>query len=203
MKNLIVTFTTLLVLGNALQAQTIKTEDVQKSINDASTALKAKNYREANLSLQQALSDLNLVVGTELLAGMPETILTYKADKNSDNVSNAGAAFGAGTTIERDYKGSDESRNFKVKIVNNSPMMAALNMYLSNPMYASSGEGQSVVKIGMRRGMLKFNSGSGELQVALGQALLTLEFNGMAAKTDVTAFAEKLELDKIAKFLGE
>lgn len=203
MQNKITLLSLSLVLCLSVNAQSVKTEDVQKSINDASAALKIKNYKETNLSLQQALSDLNLLLGNELLLTMPETVLTYKADKANDNVSNGGMAFGGGTTIERNYKGSDEGKSFKVQIVSNSPLMATLNMYLSNPMYANSGEGQSVVKIGMRRGMLKFNEGSGELQLSLGQSLLTLSFNGIASKTDVTAFAEKLELEKIAKFLGE
>jgi hypothetical protein len=203
MKKTILSAFTVLSFSLGMQAQPPKTEDVQKSINDALTALKAKNYKETNLSLQQALSDLNLLQGSELLTALPETILTYKADKSSDNVSNAGAAFGAGTVIERNYKGSDENKNFRVKFISNSPMMATLNMYLSNPMYANAGEGQSVVKIGTRRGMLKFNNGSGELQMSLGQSLLTLEFNEIPAKADVTAFAEKLDLDKVAKLLGE
>jgi len=186
-----------------LSAQEIKADDIQKSINDASAALKVKNYKETNLSLQQALSDLSVLAGKELLTSLPEMVLTYKADKTQDNVSNSGAAFGAGTSIERYYKNDDDSKNFKLQIVNNSPLLATLNMYITNPMYANSGDGQSVVKLGSRRGMLKLNEGSGELQLPMGQSLLNLTFNGIASKTDVTAFAEKLDIEKIVKLLGE
>jgi hypothetical protein len=92
----------------------------------------------------------------------------------------------------------------------NSPMLATLNMYLTNP--SMLGPGYKSVRIGSTRAIAKTDiqddgngnkSRSTEIQIPMGQTLINIRTNGFATEQDELAFANKLQLEKIKTALGE
>jgi hypothetical protein len=82
-------------------------------------------------------------------------------------------------------------------------------MFLTNP--SMMGKEYKSVRVGTNRAILKSeledgNNGkkirSTEIQLPLGQTLITIRTNGFATEQDELAFANKLDLEKIKTALG-
>ena len=121
---------------------------------------------------------------------------------------------GGGMQVTKRYRNETLNGNdAEVQILANSPMLATMNMYLTNP--GMLGPGYKSVRVGTNRAILKnemqdFDDNSAtkkirstEIQIPLGQTLITLHANGFATEQDELAFATKLDLEKIRTALGE
>lgn len=180
-------------------------------IKEAQDFLVKKEYKQALLSLQDAINDINLTLAKEVAESLPAEINGLKAEGEAE-VSNAGMGMvGGGLQIIKRYRNETKTENdAEVQILANSPMLATLSMYITNP--GMMGPGYKSVRIGSNRAIAKTDvqdDGSGnktrstEIQVPLGQTLITIRTNGFATEQDEIAFATKLELDKIRTALGE
>jgi hypothetical protein len=182
--------------------------EVENAIKEAQGFLKSKNYREAQSSLNEALAELNTLIGKSILATLPTEIGGLKFAADDDAFNSAGMAFlGGGSSISRRYyHPSNSDRDATITIVSNSPMVATVNMFISNPMFASgSNSGGKNVRIGTRKGIQKFDSEykNGELQLPMGASLITISGNGFKDETDFKTFCEKFDFDKIRIAIGE
>ena len=95
----------------------------------------------------------------------------------------------------------------------NSPLIGTMNMYLTNP--GMLGPCYKSARVGTNRAILKnemqdFDDNgstkkirSTEIQIPLGQTLITVRASGFATEQDELAFATKLDLEKIRTALGE
>lgn len=180
-------------------------------IKEAQDFLTKKEYKQAILSLQDAINDINLTLAKQVAESLPAEINGLKAEGEAE-VSNAGMGMiGGGMQIIKRYRNETKPENdAEVQILANSPMLATLNMYLTNP--GMLGQGHKSVRIGTNRAIAKTDiqdDGNGnktrstEIQVPLGQTLITIRANGFATEQDEIAFAAKLELEKIRTALGE
>ncbi len=185
-------------------------------INEALSNVKTKQYKAAQLSLQDAINEINSYIAQEVLAQLPAEIGGLKAQVNDDQSNSASMAFmGGGTTITRKYEGTDSRLNAEVNIMANSPLVGSLTALMGNPMMNNSAN-QKSIRVGTRRGTLTKdidteydNNGAEkqvtnyELQVILGQTLVTVKGRGFATEQAFTAFYQKIDFEKIAKTLGE
>jgi hypothetical protein len=180
-------------------------------IKEAQDFLAKKEYKQAMLSLQDAINDINMMVAKQVADSLPAEINGLKAEGESE-ISAAGMGMmGGGMQIIKRYRNETKTGNdAEVQILANSPMLTTMNMYLTNP--SMLGPGYKSVRIGSNRAIAKTDmqdDGSGtktrstEIQVPLGQTLLTVRTNGFATEQDELAFATKLKLDKIKEALGE
>jgi len=186
-------------------------------INEAKTYLAQKDYKQAQLSLQDAINDINNILAQQIAESLPAEINGLRASADNGNNINLGAmgVMGGGMSITKSYHNPNKKENeAEVMIVANSPMMSALNMYMTNP--GMMGQGYKSVRIGTRRAVLKSemqdfyddNGGSKsirstELQVPLTQTLITINLKGFATEADEIAFATKLDIEKLRVALGE
>ncbi len=183
-------------------------------INEALDYLTKKEYKQAQLSLQDAINDINTMLAKQVAESLPAEINGLKAEGEAE-VSGAGMGIiGGGMQIMKRYRNETVNGNdAEVQIMANSPMLSTMNMYLTNP--GMLGPGYKSVRVGTNRAILKnemqdFDDNgstkkirSTEIQIPLGQTLITLHTNGFATEQDELAFAIKLDMEKIRTALGE
>jgi hypothetical protein len=204
MKNLILfALAALITLRVAGQSQ------AETYIKEAQEFLANKEYKQAQLSLQDAINDINNLLAQKLAESLPAEINGLTEDGEAE-ISAAGLAMvGGGLQIIKRYRNeAKEGQDAEVQILANSPMLSTMTMYLSNP--GMLGSGYKSVRVGTNRAILKSEVQdfgekirSTEIQIPLGQTLVTIQANGFATEQDELAFATKLELEKIRTVLGE
>lgn len=184
-------------------------------IKEAQDYLAKKEYKQAQLSLQDAINDINMLLAKQVADALPAEINGLKADGEGEINPGGMAMMGGGMQIAKRYHNGTKVQNeAEVQIIANSPMMNMMSMYLSNP--AMLGPEYKSVRVGTTRAILKsetqdFEDDNGnvqqirstEIQVPLGQTLITINANGFATEQEELAFATKLDLEKIRTALGE
>lgn len=193
-----------LLVSPALVAQEMNYQDF---LDEANTSIKSNNYKEAINSLQMAIGEIEKLMIAQIRETLPAEVLGYKAD-GSDDESSATAAmsmFGGGLAVERNYfkNPGDWDNYFKLSVLGNSPMLASVNMMLSNSMYLSSAGGK-VIKVGTRKGMMT-DEGDGDFQfqLPLSSSLISVEGNGFSSSNAFMEVINKINFEEIAKALGE
>lgn len=180
-------------------------------IKEAQDFLAKKEYKQAQLSLQDAINDINLLVARQVAGLLPGEINGLKADGDGE-VSVAGMGMmGGGMQIIKRYRNETKPENdAEVQVIANSPMLATMNMYLTNP--GMLGSEYKSVRVGAIRAISKTDLQDGdndtkirstEIQIPMGQTMITIQANGFATEQDELSFANKLDLEKIRTALGE
>lgn len=179
-------------------------------IKEAQDYLAKQEYKQAILSLQDAINDINMQLAKQVAESLPAEINGLKAEGDSE-VSTAGMGMiGGGMQITKRYRNeAKESNDAEVQILANSPLLSTLSMYISNP--SMLGQEYKSVRVGTTRAILKSETEddgttktrSTEIQIPLGQTLIMVRANGFATEQEELAFATKLDLEKIRKALGE
>ncbi len=184
-------------------------------IKEAQGYLAEKNYQMAQLSLQDAIREINTMMGGQVGQALPDEINGLVSDGEETNTAGMGA-MGGGTQIMKTYRHPTKKENdAEVQILANSPMLTAMNMYLQNP--SMMGSEYKSIRIGTRRGILKSemedyygNDGGAkkqirrtEIQIPLSQTLITINARGFASEAEELAFVTKLDIEKLRTLLGE
>jgi len=178
-------------------------------IKEAQEFLAKKDYKQAQLSLQDAINDINNLLAKQVADLFPAEINGLKADGDATTNSAGMGMLGGGMQIEKKYRNDAKKQEADVQIIANSPMLANLNMFLTNP--AMMGQEYKSVRVGTNRAILKSSMEDGdggkkiratEIQLPLGQTLITIHTNGLASEQEELAFANKLDLEKIKAALG-
>jgi hypothetical protein len=180
-------------------------------IKEAQDFIAKKEYKQAQLSLQDAISEINMMLAKQVAESLPAEINGLKAEGEGE-IGGAGMGMmGGGIQIIKRYRNDAKPENdAEVQIIVNSPMISAMNMYLTNPSMA--GAGYKSVRVGTTRAILKTDlqdsdngakARSTEVQIPLGQTLITINANGFTNEQDELSFANKLDLEKIRTALGE
>ncbi|MEO6130705.1 MAG: hypothetical protein ABIQ02_02570 [Saprospiraceae bacterium] len=186
-------------------------------IKEAQEYLAKKDYKQAQLSLQDAINDINSMLGQQISQSFPSEINGLKVadDEGTNNSAAAMGMMGGGMAISKTYVNPGKKENSaEINIIANSPMMSMMSMYMNNP--AIMGQGYKSIRIGTRRGIMKTENSeayddkgnskqirSSELQIPLTQTLITINLKGFASEADELAFANKLDLEKLRVALGE
>jgi len=178
-------------------------------IKEAQAFLAKKDYKQAQLSLQDAINDINNLLAKQVADLFPAEINGLKADGDATTNSAGMGMLGGGMQIEKKYRNDAKKQDAEVQIIANSPMLANLNMFMTNP--AMMGQEYKSVRVGTNRAILKSSMEDGdggkkiratEIQLPIGQTLITIHTNGLASEQEELAFANKLDLEKIKAALG-
>src|SRR5690606_15882747 len=103
--------------------------DVKENLASAETSFKAGSYGESRYAIQQAMLGVEMEIGQKLLKSLPETVAGLPKQPEQDQVTSSGWGW-AGLTIHREYTKDDKQLQFT--IANNSVLLSAMNLYLSN-----------------------------------------------------------------------
>lgn len=184
-------------------------------IKEAQDYLAKKDFKQAQLSLQDAINDINVLIAQDIAKSLPADVNGLKKDGDADINTGALGMIGGGLTISQKYKNAaNKDNNAEVQILANSPLLTSMNMYLSNP--SMMGQDYKSVRIGTQRAILKSETDdvyddagnskkirSSEIQIPLNQTLITIKADGFATEQDELAFANKLDIAKLKVALGE
>jgi len=126
-------------------AGAVRADEVTEAINGANAEYARGNLKEASTHLQTALVGVNQLLLDKLVEKLPAPPAGWKAeDAEGTDASALGFGMFAGLVVERDYTAPNGS-TIELVVAANSPMLATLRMFLSNPMLASMA-GQSGMK---------------------------------------------------------
>jgi hypothetical protein len=198
MKKLFIPSILFVSLSFNLQAQ----QDFSKDMTTAKTAYNAGKLEESHFALMQAMQEIDLIVGQEILKLLPPKMDTMALVPKQDNVSTA-VGF-VGTTIHRLY--GTGVRRADLSIVSNSPLIGMLNGLLNAPMIGMMSDGKTkTVRVQGYKGRLEKSEGSDgktnyELQIPLSNTLITFKVDD-CTDSQILALAETLPLPQIAKLL--
>ncbi len=179
----------------------------QDFIDEANSNLKSKNYKEAINSLNMAINEINKMLIDKIRLTLPEEVNGYKAQPDDDETSGSAAMglFGGGLSVERTYHHEREQAEdyFSISVMGNSPLLASVNMMLSNSMYMS-GTGNKIIRLDNKKAMLSDEgNGSYKLQLPLSSSLISVEGYGFSSGDSFTEIINKINFQQIAEVLSE
>lgn len=197
MKKIIICIITILFITTSLFAQ-----EFASNITTAKNAYSQGKLEEAHFALQQAMQQIDMIIGKEVLKLLPATMDTLSVNTKEDNVSSNVGFVGA--TIHRSY--GMFNKKAELSIISNSPMVSMLNTFLNTPMLGNMNDGNSkTIKVqGYKARLERKDNGdskySYELQVPLGSALITFTVDDSNEK-EMLALVNTIPLQQIAKLI--
>ncbi len=200
----IITLFLALLMSPAIKAQEMNYQDF---LDEANASIKSENYKDAINSLQMAIGELEKLMVAKIRSILPTEVLGYNAEQSDDESSGTAVMgmFGGGLSVERNYfkTANNWDDYFKLAVMGNSPLLASVNMMLSNSMYLSSAGGK-IIKVGSRKGMMTDEGdGNYKFQLPLNSSLITIEGYGFSSSDAFMAVVNKINIEEIARALGE
>ncbi len=192
----------LIISGLMLLTLSAFSQNFTTAIATAKTAYASGKLEDAHFALQQAMQEIDIIIGKEVLALLPPKMDTISANIKDDNVmSNVGFM---GSTIHRTWGQGDK---IDLSIIGNSPLIATLNTFLNTPMLGGmmSNGNNKIIKVQGYKGQLtKEDNGNGQsnyiIEIPLSSSLFTFTVKN-TTDTQITTWANTLPLQQIAKLL--
>jgi hypothetical protein len=198
MKKIILFFITIFFVS-IVSAQT----DFKSDVASARSAYAAGKLEDAHFSLQQALGELDIIIGKEVLKILPTQLDNLNSNSGEDNVT-ANVGF-IGATIHRGY--GDTAKKAEIEIISNSPLLSTLNAFLNMPIIGGMmhDENTKIIKVqGYKSRLERTDAGNGKynykLDVPFRDALLTLNVD-KSTEAEITNMANKIPLQDIARLI--
>jgi hypothetical protein len=198
MKNIVLS---ILALGICM---TTVAQEFDKSLTGARTAYNAGNLEDARFNLENALREVDIAIGKEIMKLLPTSLGVLTHNASQDNVTGMSSSF-AGLFVHREY-GKEGGNRANIDVISDSPIMAGVNALLAMPaVMNSANSGQKVIKIQGYKSLLTRqedeNGGTSgyELQTPFGNSMLTFHFEGPITEAEMTKLANTIPLEKIIK----
>jgi hypothetical protein len=197
-KLIIIAVAVFLSLGINASAQ-----DFTVRLNEADKAYSSGDLESARFSLQQALAELDQVLGREVLNMLPKTMDNVPAIEEDDNVTGNATGF-TGMYVNRTYENDEQRVN--IELIDDSPLIASLNTILSMPTFMGAGDpNQKRIKIHGYKSLLNrsVDDSTGiesyEIQIPFNKSLLTFKSIGFNDEDKVIKMAETIPLEAIVR----
>jgi len=177
-------------------------QEFDKNIATARASYSSGNLQDSRFAMEQALRDLDMAIGKEILKVLPAKMGALTAVEKEDNVTGSGSF--VGLYVQRNYGVAPKTG--AIEIINNSPMINSLNAILSMPVIGGMmrDENQKMVKIQGYKSILnkQVNSETGktnyELQIPMNNTLVTVKMDD-SSEGEITAAANTIPLSKIVQ----
>lgn len=192
-----------IILLAIVASLTVHAQDFDKNLASAKSAYASGNLEDARFAMQQMMTDIDIIVGKEIIKILPTKMDAMASNAKEDNVTaNTGLT---GVLIHRTYGTAEKTAT--LDIMGNSPLIASVNAILSIPFIGNSGDGtQKVVKVQGYKGVLQkstetdTNKTNFTLQVPVNSSLMTFIVND-SNEADVLRLANTIPLTQIAKLV--
>lgn len=180
--------------------------DVNAQLADAEQAFQSSKYSDARYSLQQALRGIEIQLGREILASLPETVSGLEKDSEQDKVMSTNWGWN-NLTIQRVYS-DKKDKQLTVTIGNNLLYSGLVNAYFNNAYgMQADAENQNVkqTKLKGNKAIIEFDESKGySLIVPIGQSsMIVWEAINFESEDEVMAAANNFDIDSIKHNLGE
>lgn len=175
-------------------------DKVNEHLAEAKKYYAASQKAEARYSLYQALEEVDIIIGKEILKKLPTELDGMKSTEDEHVGSSAGFS---GVYVQRIYQDeANEDKKIEITIVNDSPFLSMVSAFLSTPM-AGMIPGRKSVRLDGYKGMLQKDKDSDPvtqtIYVPFGQSLFTMIFTGYDSESQVTQLANKVPLSEIVE----
>ncbi|MBN1338458.1 MAG: hypothetical protein JXA03_03995 [Bacteroidales bacterium] len=194
--HIIIILTCLLLAGAHSHSQ-----DVAQKLDEARSAYSSGDLESARFALQQALQEVNIAIGNEILALLPVEMGGMTKADDQDNVTGTNYGF-AGLYLSRAYQSED--RDARLEIISDSPLLSGINALLAMPVFMGSGPDQKRIKIGGYKALLSRSevpdgTVTYDVQMPFGSSLLTFNSNGIKEEKEVEEILGSIPVDQIVK----
>ena len=176
-------------------------QEFDKNVATAKSSYASGDLENTRFALEQALHELVVVIGKEILKQLPTKLGALNYNDKEDNVT--GGSGGAGLFVHRAY--GQEPNKAKIDVINNSPMITSLNAFLAIPFMGNTVDGdRKVLKIQGYKSVLNRNENTEtgkigySLQIPMNNTLLTLEMDD-TTESEIQTLANGIPLSKIAQ----
>jgi len=177
--------------------------DFKGNVATARTSYSSGKLEDTHFALQQALGDLDIIIGKEVLKLLPTQLDVLNANTKNDNVT-ANVGF-IGATIHRDY-GTPEKKA-EIEVISNSPLVGTLNAFLNAPLIGGMmrDENNKMVKVqGYKARLERTDAGNGKynykLDVPFSSSLLTLNVDN-STEAEILGMANKIPFQDVSKLI--
>ncbi|HVX49275.1 MAG TPA: hypothetical protein VHB48_03930 [Chitinophagaceae bacterium] len=192
-------------------ATIIKAQDFKTDLANARTNYASGKLSDAHYNIEQAMQELDLIVGKEVLKILPAKIDTLNVNTGDDQVmSNSGFL---GANIHRSYgqlsnmMNNAGGKSADISIVTNSPLISGINTFLNTPILGgmmTSDASKSIKVQGYKARLEKSNGSMGQIdysiEVPLSNTLITFKVTN-TTDTEILNLVNTIPLQQIAKLL--
>lgn len=178
-------------------------DELSAKLSEARTQYTSGNLEDARFALEQALVEVDNIIGKLILDQLPTSLNEFKVNSEEDSHVGSTAGF-AGVYVLRKYEdpnhSGDSDKYIEFSLVNDSPFMGMVNAFVSNPL-AGAVPGQKRLKIDGYKAMLQKpdNDENSEYSVLLpfNQSLISIKFMGVSSESDVIGMTNQFPVKEI------
>ena len=177
-------------------------QEVEKKLDEAKSLYKDGNLEETRFALQQALNELDIIIGKEILELLPAKMNNLDANMANDQVTGASAGF-AGLYVDRTYGGNEGQNEASVQLISDSPLLSGINAVLAMPaIMASQNPDQKRIKVDGYKALMQKNANeegvvSYDVQIPFGNSLITFSCKGFSSENEVISMVNTIPVSKI------
>jgi len=183
----------------------LKAQEVEKNLDDAKSSYKSGELEDARFALQQALGQIDVIIGNKVLEVLPVNMGGLDADTPKDQVTGNTAGY-VGLFVQRQYGVEGGEKSGEIEIISDSPLLTGINAILAMPQIAGmSDPNQRRIKIDGYKALMQKNVDdegnvtSYDVQVPFSNSLLTFSCEGIESEGDVISMASTIPMSKIVE----
>ncbi|HHN48011.1 MAG TPA: hypothetical protein ENN08_03635 [Bacteroidales bacterium] len=193
-----------LILIACTAFMSLSAQDVSSQLGEARKYYGDGDLQSARFALQQAMNEIDLAIGREILKLLPQKMGEMPVIENNDEYNATSLGF-AGIYVNR-YYGNMEDKHASIQLITDSPMLTGVNAILSLPMIGMGDPNQKRIRIGNYRGLMQKSTDesgivSWDVQIPFGASLLTFQCVGIGDEKTVTNMANTIPVDAMAKLV--
>ena len=184
-------------------------QDFKSDIANARTNYTGGKLSDAHFNIEQAMQELDLIVGKEVLKILPAKMDTLNVNTTDDHVTGNSGFLGA--NIHRSYGNlmamNGGGKTAEISIVTNSPLISSLNSFLNMPLLGGmmNNDKSKSIKVQGYKGRLEKSDGmNGQadytIEVPLSNTLITFKITN-TTDTEILNLVNTIPLSQIAKLL--
>lgn len=183
----------------------VSADEVTDAMASAEQAYAADDYKEASTQLQTALVEVNKIMIGLIQEALPDAPSGWTADEPEGMDTGAfGLGFFSNLMVSRTYYPPNDS-SIDVSVAANSPMIGALQAFLSNPMLASmSGQEMEKTEICGNDAIEEFSEENDQasINILAGRStLISIEGDGFADEEHVRTLAGMIDCGTIVELV--
>jgi len=183
----------MLLTGGLMLSVPVQADDVTDQIDEALSAYERKDLSTTLTALDTASALVRQAKAEQLSDLLPAPLSGWNAEEAESGFAGS-AVMGGGINAERRYFKDDAE--ITISVASNSPMIQAMAMVFSNPMFG--GAGQKIKIIDGRKVIAEEQS----LQTVLGGAILVSVQGHEASQQDLKAYFKAIDFEGIEKAAG-
>jgi hypothetical protein len=197
-----------IILSIALTVCTVSgifSQEVAGKLDEAKSNYKSGNHEDARFALQEALVEIDEVIGKMILDELPKKMGGLEMNANGDQVTGMSSSY-VGLFVQRSYGANDTVQSADIEIISDSPLITGINAILSMPAFIAGGDpNQKRIKVDGYKSLLQKNvdengvAASYDVQIPFGSSLLSFHCRGFANENDVIAMVNTIPVAKIVK----